>query len=126
VKGKTNKLKITTTIEDYVNTRYNNYQPLVTSDPTDPSPPTTDDITIARAKPNRKTIRKRHAQHILPQLQQQESAFLDRSIIRTENERTELAKKTRMIPEDKQSMPTIQSNSTPSHSFNKATTHLIV
>jgi hypothetical protein len=46
----------------------------------------------------RKTIRKKHVQHILRQLAQQESAFLDRSIIRAENERTELAKNKKNDP----------------------------
>ena len=37
--------------------------------------------------------RQKHVRHVLRLLAQQESAFLDRSIIRAENERTEMAKK---------------------------------
>jgi hypothetical protein len=61
-------------------------------------PPDKDKSTKAPATPTRKQICKRHAKHILRQLVQQESAFLERSIIRAENERTELAKQDKNNP----------------------------
>jgi hypothetical protein len=61
-------------------------------------PPDKDETTTAPATPTRKQIRKCHATHILRQLVQQESAFLERSIIRAENERTELAKQDKNNP----------------------------
>ena len=77
---------------NYINT-HNNYQALATSSAT-LDPPDTDDTTVAApAKPSARKARKRYIRHILRQLKQQESAFLERSITRAENERTELAKR---------------------------------
>eukprot|EP00956_Cyclotella_meneghiniana_P021291 scaffold38589_cov41-Cyclotella_meneghiniana.AAC.1 len=92
VKGaKTNKINGNQQINNYKAVTTNNYQALATSS-TNLDPPD-DDVTIAApTKPNTRKARKRYIRHILRQLEQQESAFLDRSITRAENERTELAK----------------------------------
>ena len=93
VEGKnTNKLNCMKQPYNYINT-HNNYQALATSSAT-LDPPDTDDTTVAApAKPSARKAHKRYIRHILRQLEQQESAFLDRSITRAENERTELAKR---------------------------------
>ena len=71
---------------------FNSYNALAASKNLDP--PDNDDKTQAPpVKTNTRKARKRYIRHILRQLDQQESAFLERSIIRAENERTELAKK---------------------------------
>jgi hypothetical protein len=60
--------------------------------------PDTHDTTIAPTTKTRQQIRQRHVKHILRQLAQQESAFLERSINRAEQERTELAKQDKNNP----------------------------
>ena len=66
---------------------------LQSSGPPEPKPP----LALATESPKKTKVkplppRRRHVQHILRQLAQQESAFLDRSIARAEQERTEIAK----------------------------------
>ena len=77
---------------NYINTN-NNYQALATSSATLDQPDTDDTTVAAPAKPSARKAHKRYIRHILRQLEQQESAFLDRSITRAENELTELAKR---------------------------------
>lgn len=70
-----------------------NYLPLATSSTT-PDPPNAKEKTIApQTTTTSRNASKHHIQHIMRQLDQQESAFLERSIIRADNERTELDKK---------------------------------
>ena len=93
VEGKhTNKLNCMTQPYNSIVTR-NNYQALATSSTT-LDPPETEDTTVATPAPSSaRKARKRYIRHILRQIEQQESAFLDRSITRAENEKTELAKR---------------------------------
>jgi hypothetical protein len=70
---------------------------------TDPPPATPESDSFgplpSDIRKQRKQQRKQHAKHILLLLDQQESAFLKRSIVRAENERTELAKQDRSNPQ---------------------------
>jgi hypothetical protein len=81
---------------------YNAFDALSTSSDTTPDPPRETNEAAAAAARQSKAIKKqdtkmtpsrKHVQHVLRQLDQQESAFLERSITRAENEATELAKK---------------------------------
>ena len=56
--------------------------------------------------PSRTTIRRRHAQHILRLLAQQEDAFLDKAIARTKQESMAIARQTPSCPNDVPLMPT--------------------
>ena len=92
---KCNKVKTCiTSSTTFTNT--NPYVTLSTSDPIEPKPPQA--LAAKTNKPSKtnvqpKSPRRRHVEHILRQLAQQESAFLDRSIARAEQERTDMAKK---------------------------------
>ena len=74
----------------------NKYTALSTYVQNRPSPPERchdDDKTQAAQKRVKKQPTQKHVRHTLQLLAQQESAFLDRSIIRAENKTTELAKR---------------------------------
>ena len=58
-----------------------------------------DTIDTTTKPPSRKAIRRRHAQHILRLLDQQEDAFLDKAIARAEQERTTAAKADTTLPQ---------------------------
>ena len=72
------------------------YQALSTYTEVTPDPPQKDitpaDVIKARRKLRKKPTQK-HVKHVLNLLANQESAFLDRSIVRAENEATDLAKR---------------------------------
>lgn len=95
VKGKkTNKIK--TQVTEYCNiANTTSFSPLQQITSTS-SPPTSETalttITSVRTKKKKNTPSRKHVQHTLRLLAQQESAFLERSITRAENERTEMAK----------------------------------
>ena len=55
-------------------------------------------VNSTPAKKKKKKSSRKHVQHTLRLLAQQESAFLDRSITRAENERTEIAKRDKTAP----------------------------
>ncbi len=72
----------------------NRYTALTTYIEETPSPPEqfpNDGRTLAKQTSEKKRPTPKHVRHTLRLLEQQESAFLERSIIRAENETTELA-----------------------------------
>ena len=74
----------------------NKYTALATNIEETPSPPErspNDDRMLATRTREKKRPTQKHVRHTLWLLAQQESAFLERSITRTENETTELAKR---------------------------------
>ena len=94
---KTNKVNaIKSTMNSIRHGTPNKYTALSTYIEDTPSPPERfhdDDKTQAAQKRVKKQPTQKHVRHTLWLLAQQESAFLDRSIIQAENETTELAKR---------------------------------
>ena len=74
----------------------NKYTALATYIEETPSPPEqspNDDRTLAKRPREKKRPTQKHVRHTLRLLAQQESAFLEQSITRAENETTEIAKR---------------------------------
>jgi hypothetical protein len=96
VKGKrTNKVKDSKTITASYSYP-NNFKALATFTEPTPSPhtvPITDLQKLATTKKKNKHPTQKHVEHTLRLLAQQESPFLECSIIRAENETTEIAKR---------------------------------
>jgi hypothetical protein len=93
----------------------NKYTALTTYIKETPSPPErfpNDDRTLAKRTREKKRPTQKHVRHTLRLLAQQESAFLERSITRTENEATELAKRDKT---NKQCMSIDKNHQLPNH-----------
>jgi hypothetical protein len=93
----------------------NKYTALTTYIEETPSPPErfpNDDRTLAKRTREKKRPTQKHVRHTLWLLAQQESAFLERSITRAENETTELAKRDKT---NKQHMSIDKNHQLPNH-----------
>ena len=93
----------------------NKYKALATYIEETPSPPErspNNDRTLAKRPREKKRPTQKHVRHTLRLLAQQESAFLERSITRAENETTEIAKRDKT---NKQRMSIDNNHQLPNH-----------